>query len=1124
MIRDDATQRQVDAADPTASTWLTANAGSGKTRVLTDRVARLLLDQVSPQNILCLTYTTAAAAEMQNRLFQRLGAWAMEDDDALREQLIALGVDGSLDSRRLSGARTLFASAIETPGGLKIQTIHSFCASILRRFPLEAGISPQFQEMEDRAAVLLRTEVVDAMASGPERQIVQEMMRHFTGAEFEKLLAEIAGKRSYFAKPVDQAALLDLFDLPSNPSRDHALKIAFSGGEADLVDDIKEALKNQSKTYVEFATTLAGLNFKNPGWDDLATISKQFLYAKDGTSKSRNFPQSGHKKAVEATAPFIADLHDWMDRTEAAQSFLKSVAAFARTCALHEFAHQFLIAYADRKTAMGMLDFDDLINKAGQLLTDSQVAQWVLFRLDGGIDHILVDEAQDTSPAQWKVIENLTQELTAGTSERGGKARTIFVVGDKKQSIYSFQGADPREFDRMQALYKKALAAPGPGLQSTDLRHSFRSSPAILRTVDSTFSDDEGRQAIGWTDFHIAFNDDMPGRVDLWPVIDKSENAPAKDKDPEDRWYDPVDKIRESHHHAQMAARIADQIKRIIATETLPTPQGRRAITEGDFLILFQGRNPLFSETIRACKMSGLRVAGADRFRVGTVLAVRDIAALLNFLALPEDDLSLAATLRSPLFGWSEQDIYTLAHHRPQNGTLWEALRNSAHTKTLAVLHDLFKQADFLRPFDLIDRILLRHDGRRNLLARLGAEAEDGIDALLSQALAYESVGTPSLTGFLTWMDADDLEIKRKMDTQSDQIRVMSVHGSKGLEAPIVILPDCTVRRQDMSDDILTTDTHALWKSNGDNNPPALTALRTEKLEAQQNERLRLLYVAMTRAENWLIVGAAGDLGNDNNSWYDIVSAGMSHLGATESQAGDLAIERIEHGDWNGGELAPTKAAPSPPLAPPQFGTIPPIPRSVTFAPSDLGGEKIVPGDPAGDDVEDALALGRTLHLLLEHLPDVPAAQRPDLARKVVTAAQDVHDAQTSNALIDDAIRVLDTPALAAVFAADARAEVGITATLPELDGARIHGTIDRLIITDGQILAVDFKSNRLVPKDSSQTPEGLLRQMGAYAAALAQIYPDHVIETAILWTRTATLMRLPPQTVAAALARVTTS
>ena len=729
MIRDAATQRQVDAADPQASTWLAANAGSGKTRVLTDRVARLLLEDVSPQNILCLTYTKAAAAEMQNRLFKRLGAWAMMQDDALRADLRQLGVDRVIDADQLRAARTLFARAIETPGGLKIQTIHSFCASILRRFPLEAGVSPQFREMEDRAAQLLRAEVMDQLVQGDQAAVVHQMLHHFTGDDLGKLTAEVTRHKDAFLRQKDHKAIAATLCLDPDPRRDDAFAIAFTGEEPEIAQEMAELFASQAATYKNLSRELLALNLKNPDWPVLETLFKRLLYA-DNTSKSRNFPQSNHGKAVEAMAPIAESVHAWMDRVAAAKQHLFAMDAYDRTCALYAFGRAFVPAYEARKLAMGALDFDDLINKARALLTDTAVAQWVLFRLDGGIDHVLVDEAQDTSPAQWDVVETLTQEFATGAGSRPNRERTVFVVGDKKQSIYSFQGADPAAFDKMQAHFRAAHDAIGKRFEVTSLDHSFRSSQAILSVVDATFT---GEQAAGMDDAlnHIAFKDQMPGRVDLWPVIE-----PAKTDDNR-AWYEPVDQAGDADHHVQMAQRIADQISHMIAHETIPVEDGntgaykRRPITAGDFLILVQRRSDLFSEIIRACKTAGLNVAGADRLRVGAELAVKDLAALLSFLALPEDDLSLAATLRSPLFGWSEQDLFTLAHHRGDKVYLWEALRKSGHVETLAILRDLRQRADFLRPYDLIARILIRHDGRRKLLARLGAEAEDGIDALL---------------------------------------------------------------------------------------------------------------------------------------------------------------------------------------------------------------------------------------------------------------------------------------------------------------------------------------------------------------------------------------------------------
>ncbi|MBQ2262012.1 MAG: double-strand break repair helicase AddA [Loktanella sp.] len=1097
MIRDAATQRQVDAANPQVSTWLAANAGSGKTRVLTDRVARLLLDEVSPQNILCLTYTKAAAAEMQNRLFKRLGAWAMMQDDALRADLRSLGVDRAIDADQLRAARTLFARAIETPGGLKIQTIHSFCAGVLRRFPLEAGVSPQFREMEDRAAQLLRAEVMDQLVQSDAADTVHAMLHRFTGNDLGKLTAEVTRHKDAFLRETDAASIAATLGLDPDPQRADAFAIAFMGDEPDIVVEMAELFADQSATYKNLARDLLALDLKEPDWPVLETLFKKLLYA-DNTSKSRNFPQSNHTKAVEAMAPIAEAVHAWMDRVAAARQHLFAMDAYDRTCALYAFGRAFVPAYEARKLAMGALDFDDLINKARGLLTDTAVAQWVLFRLDGGIDHVLVDEAQDTSPAQWDVIEKLTQEFATGVGSRPDRDRTVFVVGDKKQSIYSFQGADPAAFDKMKAHFDATHQAIGKRLEITSLDHSFRSSQAILAVVDKTFT---GDQAAGMDDAlsHIAFKDQMPGRVDLWPVIE-----PAKTEDGR-KWYEPVDQPSDADHHVQMARRIADQISHMIAHETIPVEDGnsgtylRRPISEGDFLILVQRRSDLFAEIIRACKSAGLNVAGADRLRVGAELAVKDLAALLSFLALPEDDLSLAAALRSPLFGWSEQDLFTLAHHRPEKGFLWEALRNAPQPETLAVLLDLRNRADFLRPYDLIARILIRHDGRRKLLARLGPEAEDGIDALLSQALAYESTGVPSLTGFLTWMQTDDLEVKRQMDSQGDKIRVMTVHGAKGLEAPIVILPETMKRRNDFKGEILPAGDTVIWKPASAGSADTVVALRDAVLAKQNEERLRLLYVAMTRAEKWLIIAASGDIGDGMDSWYNIAAKGVLACGGAPAVSGDLTVTRVSHLDWDTGAVTQKKPNPVADVTLPDFDRVTAMVKQTTLSPSQLPGAKVLPGDTPEDD-DDAKARGTLIHLLLEHLPLAAPADRLALGRAL---------AQTGDVtLIADIIAILDAPDLAHLWAKDTLTEVPITADLPGL--GRMHGAIDRLILTDGAVLAVDYKSNRLVPDSAAQTPLGVLRQQAIYHAALAQVFPDRQINVAILWTATAQLMALP--------------
>lgn len=1112
MKVNEASERQIQAAHPGMNTWLAANAGSGKTRVLTDRVARLLLEGTDPQKILCLTYTKAAAGEMQNRLFQRLGEWAMLDDARLTDALAKLGEQDVITPDRLRRARTLFARAIETPGGLKIQTIHSFCASLLRRFPLEAGVSPAFVEMSDRAAALLVNDILTDLAQGANRPVMEELCLYVSDQTLGALIDDIVSNREKFAKLVDRASVFSQLGMDGTVTRDRVAQAVFQGNEKALFDRILPVLRQFGKTDNKAADVLAGvIGF---AWSDLPVLESLFLFGATAKApycaKLESFPTKACRAAMGAD---LQGLQDLMVRVETARQIRLSLLAAEKTLCLHQFATVFLAELDRRKQMRAWLDFDDLIQKARQLLNDPSVADWVLFRLDGGIDHILVDEAQDTSADQWDVIEKLAREFTSGEGARTDTIRTLFVVGDKKQSIYSFQGADPDEFDRMQREFGQRFRQAGSDLQDLTLEFSFRSSSAILSLVDLLF---EGKEPSGFTrgGLHRAFKSDLPGRVDLWPVVEET-------KVEDDRhWTDPVDLPGARHHTVVLAEQIADQIAEMLARgATVPIDGSRegafrrRAVVPGDFLILLQRRSDLFSEIIRACKSRNLPIAGADRLRVGAELAVKDLASLLKFLATPEDSLALAEALKSPLFGWEEQQIFDIAHRRTEP-FLWQALRarSEEFQSTRAVLDDLRRQADFLRPYDLLERILTRHGGRKNLLARLGPEAEDGIDALLSQALAFEQTQVPSLTGFLVWMETDDLEIKRQNDSSGNLIRVMTVHGAKGLEAPIVILPDTAIRRPPAGSEIMDIDGTAFWRPSSDQMPDQLLAARDVRRAREMRERDRLLYVALTRAEKWLIVAGAGKTGTTGDSWYADVEEALGRAGAVEHAMPGGTGLRLAHGEWDAPELVALPQKDPTPAELPAFLAAPVVPKPIgprVFSPSDLGGAKALPGEE-GADTEIAMARGTQIHTLLEHLPLHDRSDWAEIAARLLPS-----DVQPG--VISEALAVLDHDELGFLFDAGTFSEVTLTA---DVDSHRILGVVDRLVVKPDRILAVDFKSNAVVPQGPQDCPEGLLRQLGAYAAALAQIYPDRHIETAIVWTRTAEIMHMPHDLVTDALAR----
>lgn len=1127
MRRNLATERQVQAASPVDSTWLSANAGSGKTRVLTDRVARLLLDNVLPQHILCLTYTKAAASEMQNRLFARLGAWAMLETDKLKADLEGLGFEGSIGESELREARRLFARAIEAPGGLKIQTIHSFCASLLRRFPLEAGVSPQFVEMDERAANILREEVVDEMILGGDRNVVDDVAALFSDQDFSKFTAEITKHAPDLKATPDENSIWSSFGLTEGFRESDLETQVFLPSDTQLLKDLLPFLAASGTNDQKAHARLVGLDLDCLSLNDLSVLEAVFLTGKGAkepfTAKINAFPTKAVREKLEYQ---IEALNKFMMRVEDARELKNGLVAARKTLAMRNFAFAFLPKYQMKKLWRGWLDFDDLILKARDLLNDPDVAQWVLYRLDGGIDHILVDEAQDTSPAQWSVIENLAQEFTSGTGARSDQTRTIFVVGDKKQSIYSFQGADPAEFDRMRLHFKERLTQVGVGLQTLQLEHSFRSSGSILSVVDNSF-DARGGHGVGGDMHHIAFKDAMPGRVDLWPMVE-----PVDDQD-DRHWSDPVDRVSQRHHTVQLARMIAVEIRRMIDEKvTIPAEIGnsgkfeQHPVTEGDFLILVQGRSNLFHEIIRACKDEKLSMAGADRFLMGASLAVADITALLSFLATPEDDLSLAAVLRSPLFGWTEQQLFDLAHKRSER-FLWRALQGRAEefSATVAELTELRDLADYLRPYELLERCLTDYNGRVNLVARLGAEAEEGIDALLNQALNFERMEIPSLTGFLTWLQSEDVEIKRQMDSASDQIRVMTVHGAKGLEAPIVILPDSASKANKVNSEFIRLDDGQIsWRTGSDEMPNTMTTALERSKGLQAQEKMRLLYVAMTRAEKWLITCGAGKTSRDGTSWHQLIEEGMKQTGAISQDFPPGLGLRFQQTNWDNlplGENASllSKSALSLPDWATSKAASPKKPVGV-LSPSDLGGAKALPGVD-GLNEEKAKQRGTAIHLLLEHLPTSPRDDWEERSERLL--------GPNCTEYFNEAVACLANRELAFLFEPEALSEVTVTSKLTELaehaqEAPEMLGIIDRLVFQGNQIRIVDFKTNATVPKTSKDVPEGLLRQMGAYLAAIEQIYPDRNLIPSILWTKTATLMDLEHTDVKEALLRAKTS
>ncbi len=1130
------TTNWLDAADPERSAWVSANAGSGKTYTLANRVTRLLLAKAPPAKILCLTYTKAAAAEMQGRLFDQLGKWSMLPDAALREEIEKIGgtVDGA---ETLSEARRLFAQALETPGGLKIQTIHAFCERLLSRFPLEAGVPPSFRVLDDQTARDLlaeaREQILNRAGSGNGElaDAVAHLVTQTSETRLTQILDSVTGG--------DRRKLEQFFD--TLPQGDDALRRAAEAAHGAQTGETYESIaesfcaecaKDEARLR-EVVAWLAGGGKTDAKKADAIIRALEVAASVDRFEHYRAalLKQDGDLYKDYATKALTAARPDLLEylialavRMQAAQEQCRAAKAAALAHAALILANAMRETYARAKRFRGLLDYDDLISQTLHLLDSRPDAAWVLFKLDGGLDHILIDEAQDTSPEQWQIVGKLTEEIFSGEGRERrpdgetGKvpARTIFAVGDEKQSIFSFQGADPEEFEKNRLHF-----AARTGLANVRLETSRRSVPEVLSFVDTVFADEAAREGLSKTPIaHIAHRANDRGRVELWPAL-KPEAGPELD-----HWrLKPVDVQSARSPVAQLADKVAAEIAGWIKSRR-KLPGHDAPIRPGDIMILMPRREPFASEVIRRLKQRDIPVAGADRMKITQQIAVMDLIALGRFVLLPEDDLNLAALLRSPLLDVGEEELRELAN--PRKSTLWRELQarrddKPSFTFARAFLSDALARADYQPPYEYYSQTLVQHGMRLRLLARLGPEAADAIDEFLSLALSYEQLNTPSLEGFLHWIERGEAEVKRDMERGRDEVRVMTVHGSKGLEADIVILPDTTTLPESAGrrGEFLYTADGVVFPVKDEDAPAAVLRAKAAAKDAAMRERRRLLYVALTRAKDRLIVcGFENKKGMQDGSWYDLAARAAWKMGVPIAQ-GEETLIAIGDADVENFEGDPRKDEDRAPVA----DWVRKAPTRETISP-----RLIRPSDAAGQEEPATISprgkgaarfrRGNLIHALLARLPGIAADNRREAALKFLTS----HSVDTSEAakMADETLAVISDPRFAAAFAPNSRAEVALVADLPELgDGARLNGRIDRLAVTDNVVLVIDFKTNRPPPKTPDAVSTLYLAQMALYRAALAKVFPGHRIACALVWTEGPSLMALPDALLDAEIARI---
>lgn len=1161
----DTTLRQNLAATPTLSAWVSANAGSGKTHVLARRVIRLLLRGARPSAILCLTYTKAASAEMSNRIFRTLGEWVRLDDTALAERIAEL--EGrEAEPHQLVRARRLFATALETPGGLKIQTIHAFCEAVLHRFPLEANIPGHFSVLDDQKATELLAEAHRQLMSAQSFENDPDLAAAVTDAldiggesGFEKLLEGLYARRSeYLAfdakardpQGADRLIRAALGILPGE-SEERLVETAWPL-DALPVDYIRavyefaETAKSSAKAY-NLAYGLLAVGSK-PGARERLELLRDIFFTKSGAPAKLGGVAS---KTVQDRFPDLADrVAEAQAQVVAIFDRLARLRMLAASLTAYRLARRYLGEFERLKVRQALLDYDDLIGATEALLSKSGASAWVHYKLDQGIDHVLVDEAQDTAPLQWNVIGALSDEFFAGEGARPA-ARTLFAVGDEKQSIYSFQGARPERFAEERSRIAKLARAADAEFAEVSLRVSFRSSTEVLKLVDHVFADADALRGMGSADepvIHETARMQAPGVVEVWPMIAKEQAGNEED------WTAAFDEVPETAPAAELARRIAGVLSRWVGHEMIEDQKTKRIrpVAPGDILVLVRKRDGFVPTLLRTLKATtDIPVAGADRLRLTDHIAVQDLMALGRFVLLGDDDLSLAALFKSPLLDLSEDDLFDVTAGRPDGMSVWLRLQQLAEAEprfahAVEKLERWKTRSAHQPPHDFYAALLGPDGGRRAYLARLGHEVGDVLDEFLGLTLDHEQAGLPGLQSFLAMLETDTPEIKREMEGQSGAVRIMTVHAAKGLEAPIVFLVDSGGEAFQHSHQprlwllppVPGTDAAPpvpVWMPDKRYENEATAPVRETMREQAEEEYRRLLYVGLTRAADRLVIcGYRGIREVKTPTWHSMASAGLERA-AVESgysvsdgmhEAGGEAFE-VRRFSRIRSQLVPSAAAaetgtaatpsadtipiPSDPLPPPARLPRPLAPSGVSAVledSADVASRSPFAEGQAGSAA--ALERGSMIHRLLQVLPSVPHAERQTVLSRYLARALPEDRAATAATIEAQVLAVLQDPRFAPIFDARGETEVSVMGTLRIRGEERaVSGRIDRIALDGDRVLIIDYKTG-LAPGPGEEPPVGHVSQLAIYRALLAPLYPGRRIDAALVYVSGPFLVEIP--------------
>ncbi|HAG53398.1 MAG TPA: hypothetical protein DCL21_06400 [Alphaproteobacteria bacterium] len=1115
-ISQKATKLQLQASHPESSVWVSASAGTGKTHVLTQRILRLLLNDpfLKISEVLAITFTKAAAMEMQNRLIEKLAEWVKATDSDLLTELEFL-LQRKANAKDLINARILLTKVIDDSVGLNISTVHSFCETLLRKFPLEAGIPSSFTLIEDRdARKLLKKAWFKAVKQQIDTnkdlfsQVANLMGEHsLTDAvntilnqknRFYKMLYHYGGINQFLVNLKEEFKIIS-FD-------EAALRSQILDFDIDTKNKLKDildvALADGSATCMKLVDKLEKVLQKNGTQKDLTALYKDIYFTKD---KPRAKVLT--KKPAEKLSFDIEDFKmEEFDRINAILDSITNLQNYKISQVLCILADKMFKYYEKEKLDLSYLDFNDLIDYSEKLVNKTEIQDWIRYKLDSKIKHCLIDEAQDTDMQQWNILHGIIEEFYFGQGQHE-KPRTTFAVGDMKQSIYRFRGANPEVFDNIRQELDKKAAPIDHDFKVVGLHTSFRSTQAVLNFVDEVFNEPSRKVALDGINeslHHQVYKYDQAGRVEIAPLLTKDDLV----IDEEVNDYEiPVgaQKTNDKLSLRQMNyLNVANKIKYLLDFENTPPK---------DIIVLLRNRTGM-PDLIEQLTKLNIPHTGADEIYLSDSVIIDDLIAFAKFLCFENDDLSFLQILKSPAFNYSDDVLFKhFAEYKKQRKipTFYQYIRGIEEFNNVICKFDSFKQkANKVRVFDLYLEIINSLELSEKLMADLGGsipaqqnQVKDTIDEFLRQIEGFSEL---SLLSFLDWFKKYSAKIKKNTANASDAVRLMTIHGSKGLEANAIFLPDCgldsvkdSLRKEKLlfkKDELAKVDTAFIYKTRNTEKP---TSLEEEILAKEEKlffeDDMRLLYVALTRARGEIYVSGVHDKGDlSEYSWYSILQKAMEYrierqsLGYSKLEDGTLVFKTAKLLDSPANKAKEEKES--------EEIELPAWINQNAAKETGIMQERASYNITSAEYIEklrersqENYQYGNAVHKLLEELPKINADERELYLDEFLGNKQTLANPEQIKSKV---LNILDK--YSQIFNLETSfAEVHIQG---QSENKKITGIVDRITVLDDKVYVIDYKTGQ----KNSEYILKYKQQLALYAKVLKEVYQDKQVVPAILW------------------------